>query len=61
MRPVAQIVWRDALSRLAANRLALVGILPIVLLFFIAIFGPYLTPYDFLAAGFHGTVSFPIE
>ena len=45
-------LWRDALSRLAANRLALVGILPIVLLFFIAIFGPYLTPYDFLAQDF---------
>ena len=28
------------------------GVIPIVLLFFIAAFGPYLTPYDFLAQDF---------
>jgi len=42
-------LWKDALARLAANRLAVVGIIPIVLLFFIAIFGPYLTPVSPLA------------
>ena len=45
-------LWKDALARLVANRLAVVGVIPIVLLFFIAIFGPYLTPYDFLAQDF---------
>jgi peptide/nickel transport system permease protein len=52
-------LWRDALSRLAANRLALVGILPIVLLFFIAIFGPVLTPYDFLVQDFTARLASP--
>ena len=52
-------LWKDALARLAANRLAVVGIIPIVLLFFIAIFGPYLTPYDFLAQDFTARLASP--
>ncbi|MXX24196.1 MAG: ABC transporter permease, partial [Caldilineaceae bacterium SB0668_bin_21] len=52
-------LWRDAVARLAANRLALVAILPIVLLFFIAAFGPYLTPYDFLAQDFTARLASP--
>lgn len=36
-------------SALIANRLAIVGMVLVVFLFFIAIFGPYLTPYDFLS------------
>ncbi|WP_319483365.1 ABC transporter permease [uncultured Cohaesibacter sp.] len=40
---------KDAFDRLIANKLALVGMLLVVFLFFIAIFGPYITPYDFLS------------
>ncbi|WP_446728675.1 ABC transporter permease [Pleomorphomonas sp. T1.2MG-36] len=40
---------KDAFIRLVANRLAVVGMVLVVFLFFIAIFGPYLTPYDFLS------------
>lgn len=39
---------RDAMGRLVANKLALLGMLLVVLLFIIAAFGPWLTPYDFL-------------
>ena len=52
-------LWKDALARLVANRLAVVGIVPIILLFFIAIFGPYLTPYDFLAQDFTARLASP--
>ena len=42
-------LWRDALDRLKANKLAVAGIIIICILFFVATFGPYLTPYDFLS------------
>jgi ABC-type dipeptide/oligopeptide/nickel transport system permease subunit len=42
-------LWRDAFDRLVANRLAVVGMIIILLLFFTAIVGPYITPYDFLS------------
>ena len=40
---------KDAFIRLVANRLAIVGMVLVAFLFFVAIFGPYLTPYDFLS------------
>ncbi|MCF7914778.1 MAG: ABC transporter permease [Spirochaetaceae bacterium] len=40
---------KDAWNRLIANKLAIVGLAIIFILFFIAIFGPYITPYDFLS------------
>jgi ABC-type dipeptide/oligopeptide/nickel transport systems, permease components len=40
---------KDAFIRLIANRLAVVGMVLVAFLFFVAIFGPYLTPYDFLS------------
>ncbi|SFN86821.1 peptide/nickel transport system permease protein [Cohaesibacter marisflavi] len=40
---------KDAFDRLIANKLAVIGMLLVVFLFFIAIFGPYITPYDFLS------------
>ncbi|WP_105382695.1 ABC transporter permease [Neorhizobium alkalisoli] len=46
-RPVN--LWRDAWHRLKRNKLAIFGLGIIVLLAFVAIFGPYLTPYDFLS------------
>ena len=42
-------LWRDALDRLKANKLAVAGIIIVCILFFVATFGPYLTPYDFLS------------
>lgn len=42
-------LWRDAWYRLRRNRLAVIGLAFIVLLALVAIFGPALTPYDFLS------------
>jgi ABC-type dipeptide/oligopeptide/nickel transport system permease subunit len=42
-------LWRDAFARLIANRLAVAGMVIVLLLFFTAIAGPYITPYDFLS------------
>jgi ABC-type dipeptide/oligopeptide/nickel transport system permease subunit len=41
-------LWGDAWARLRANRIAMVGLGFIILLVLVAIFGPLLTPYDFL-------------
>lgn len=41
-------LWRDALARLLANKLAVAGTLVILVLLLMAILGPYITPYDFL-------------
>src|SRR6478735_5911053 len=41
-------LWSDAWARLTANKIAMVGLGAIVLLILIAVFGPLLTPYDFL-------------
>jgi peptide/nickel transport system permease protein len=38
----------DALRRLMNNKLALLGLIGAALFLFIAVFGPYLTPYDYL-------------
>ncbi len=40
---------KDAFLRLIANKGAVVGLIIISLLIFIALFGPYITPYDFLS------------
>lgn len=42
-------LWGDAWARLRANRIAMAGLVVIVLFLFMAIAGPYLTPYDFLS------------
>ncbi|MEO8244386.1 MAG: ABC transporter permease [bacterium] len=42
-------LWRDAWKRLRRNRLAVTGLFIVVLLVFVALIGPYLTPYDFLS------------
>lgn len=42
-------LWRDAWYRLVRNKLAIFGLVVIVVLALIAAFGPYLTPYDFLS------------
>ncbi len=40
-------VWTDAFGRLRKNRLALVGLVFVIGLFLLAIFGPMLAPYPF--------------
>lgn len=42
-------LWRDAWQRLKRNKLAIFGLIVIVILAFAAIFGPALTPYDYLS------------
>jgi len=42
-------LWRDAWYRLKRNKLAVFGLAVVAILAFTAIFGPYLTPYDYLS------------
>ncbi|MBB4443571.1 MULTISPECIES: ABC transporter permease [Rhizobium] len=42
-------LWRDAWYRLKRNKLAIFGLVIVVILGFTAVFGPYLTPYDYLS------------
>ncbi|NKL78406.1 ABC transporter permease [Rhizobium leguminosarum] len=42
-------LWRDAWYRLKRNRLAIFGLVIVLILACTAIFGPYLTPYDYLS------------
>ena len=42
-------LWRDAWHRLKRNKLAIFGLAVLVILAFAAVFGPYLTPFDFLS------------
>jgi peptide/nickel transport system permease protein len=41
-------IWQDSFNRLLKNKMAVVSIVVVLIMFFFAIFGPYLTPYDFL-------------
>jgi peptide/nickel transport system permease protein len=41
-------LWGDAMRRLLQNRLSVLGLIIVLIFLFAAIFGPYLTPYDFL-------------
>ena len=40
-------LWRDAFGRLRKNKLAMVGLVMVILLFLIAIFGPMIAPYPY--------------
>lgn len=42
-------LWADAWRRLLRNRLAVAGLVMVLILAFAAAFGPLLTPYDFLS------------
>jgi ABC-type dipeptide/oligopeptide/nickel transport system permease subunit len=42
-------LFSDAIHRLVANKLAIAGLVIVAVLFFVAIFGPIITPYDFLS------------
>ena len=41
-------LWADAMRRLLRNKLSMAGLFVFVGLGFLAIFGPYITPYDYL-------------
>ncbi len=40
-------LWSDAFGRLKKNRLALIGLFLVILLFFLAVFGPMLAPFPY--------------
>lgn len=40
-------LWSDAWGRLRKNRLALVGLVLVMLLLFVGVFGPFLAPWDY--------------
>jgi len=42
-------VWRDAFGRLRKNRLAIVGLIGVLFLAFMGIFGPMITPWPYYA------------
>jgi oligopeptide transport system permease protein len=45
-RPAAGL-WRDAFARLRKNKLAMIGLVLVILLIVIAIIGPYIAPYPY--------------
>lgn len=52
-------LWRDAWYRLKRNKLALFGLVVVLILGFTAIFGPYLTPYDYLSQDLNARNALP--
>lgn len=52
-------LWRDALSRLVANRLAMFGLFFVLLFTAMAIFAPILAPYPYDKADFTAVSQFP--
>ncbi len=42
-------LWRDAWKRLRRNKLAVTGLIVVLVLLLIAVIGPWITPYDFLS------------
>jgi len=42
-------LWKDAFGRLVKNRLAIVGGLIVLLFAFVAVFGPFIAPFDYKA------------
>ncbi|MDR9804130.1 ABC transporter permease [Rhizobium hidalgonense] len=52
-------LWRDAWYRLKRNKLAIFGLIVVLILAFTAIFGPYLTPYDYLSQDLNARNALP--
>lgn len=42
-------IWQDSFSRMMKNKLVIISLVLIVVLLVLAIVGPYVTPYDYLA------------
>ena len=53
----ARGLWGDAFARLRKNRLAMVGLIIVILLFLLAIFGPMLAPYSYQAQDLKAVVA----
>jgi oligopeptide transport system permease protein len=53
----ARGLWGDAFARLRKNRLAMVGLIIVILLFLLAIFGPMLAPYPYQAQDLKAVVA----
>ena len=45
-RPAASL-WRDAFARLRKNKLSMLGLIMVIFLFFLAIVGPFITPFNY--------------
>jgi oligopeptide transport system permease protein len=43
----APSLWRDAFGRLRKNRLSVIGLVMVIFLLFIAIVGPFITPFNY--------------
>lgn len=52
-------LWRDAWHRLRRNKLAIFGLIVVLILAFTAVFGPYLTPYDYLSQDLNARNALP--
>jgi ABC-type dipeptide/oligopeptide/nickel transport system permease subunit len=44
----SRTLWKDAVRRFRQNRLAVLGLMIIIIFLITALIGPYVTPYDFL-------------
>jgi oligopeptide transport system permease protein len=53
----ARGLWGDAFARLRKNRLAMVGLIIVIVLFLLAIFGPMLAPYSYQAQDLKAVVA----
>jgi peptide/nickel transport system permease protein len=51
--------WRDVWKRLRRNRLAMVGMVVVILLLLMAIFADFIAPYSYDAADFSARLQFP--
>lgn len=51
--------WRGILTRLFRNKLAVFGLMLILILVFSAVFAPYVAPYDYAKQDYANTFSFP--
>lgn len=51
--------WRGILTRLFRNKLAVFGLILILILVFSAVFAPYVAPYDYAKQDYANTFSFP--
>ena len=45
-KPAASL-WSDAFARLRKNKLSMIGLVMVIFLLFLAIVGPFITPYNY--------------
>ena len=54
-------LWRDAAIRFSRNRLAMLGLIVLLLLVIVAVFAPLLAPYDYAYANFRAANLLPFR